>query len=92
MLICPLENWKIHKFVEIKQHTLTQPMSQGRNHKEFRNYLETNGGLGKSLGEGEQHPTPVFLAWRIAWTEKPGGYSPWDHKESDTTEQLTFKT
>ena len=47
------KNWKIHKFVEIKQHTFTQPMSQGRNHKEFRNYLETNGGLGKSLGEGE---------------------------------------
>ena len=26
------------------------------------------------------------LAWRIPWTEKPGGYSPQDHKESDTTE------
>ena len=23
------------------------------------------------------------LAWRIPWTEEPGGYSPWDHKESD---------
>ena len=29
------------------------------------------------------------LAWRIPWTEEPGGYSPWDHKESDMTEQLT---
>ena len=29
-------------------------------------------------------------AWRIPWTEKPGElYSPWDRKESDTTEQLT---
>ena len=28
-----------------------------------------------------------ILAWRIPWTEEPGGlYSPWDHKESDTTE------
>ena len=21
-----------------------------------------------------------ILAWGIPWTEKPGGYSPWDHK------------
>ena len=26
------------------------------------------------------------LAWRIPWTEKPGGHSPWVHKESDVTE------
>ena len=26
-----------------------------------------------------------ILAWRIPWTEAPGGYSPWGHKESDTT-------
>ena len=30
-----------------------------------------------------------ILARRIPWTEKPGGYSPWGHKESDRTEQLT---
>ena len=28
------------------------------------------------------------LAWRIPCTEESGGYSPWGHKESDTTEQL----
>ena len=27
-----------------------------------------------------------ILAWRIPWTEEPGGYSPWGHKESDMTE------
>ena len=28
-----------------------------------------------------------ILAWRIPWTEETGrSYSPWDHKESDTTE------
>ena len=27
-----------------------------------------------------------ILAWEIPWTEEPGGYSPWDRKESDTTE------
>ena len=27
-----------------------------------------------------------ILAWRIPWTEKPVGYSPCGHKESDITE------
>ena len=37
-----------------------------------------------------------ILAWRTPWTEEPGklqsmpGYSPWGHKELDTTEQLTL--
>ena len=29
-----------------------------------------------------------ILAWRIPWTEEPGG-SPWGHKELDMTERLT---
>ena len=30
-----------------------------------------------------------ILAWRVPWTEEPGGlYSPWGHKELDTTEPL----
>ena len=27
-----------------------------------------------------------ILAWRIPWTEKPGGLNPWGCKESNTTE------
>ena len=30
-----------------------------------------------------------ILAWRISWTEEPGGYSPRGRKESDATEQET---
>ena len=30
-----------------------------------------------------------ILAGKIPWTEEPGGCSPWGHKESDTTEQLS---
>ena len=31
------------------------------------------------------------LAWKMPWTEEPGGlYSPWDRKEPDTTERLHF--
>ena len=27
-----------------------------------------------------------ILAWRIPWTEEPGGRHPWGQKESDMTE------
>ena len=29
------------------------------------------------------------LAWRISWTEEPGGLQSFGHKELDTTEQLS---
>ena len=32
-----------------------------------------------------------ILAWKIPWTEAPGGYSPWDCKELNTTEGLTLE-
>ena len=38
---------------------------------------------------------PSILAWRIPWTEEPGGgglRSPWGCKVSDKTEQLTLFT
>ena len=37
--------------------------------------------------EKEMAPHSSILAWRIPWTEEPGKllYSPWDHKELDTT-------
>ena len=31
-----------------------------------------------------------ILAWEIAWTEELVAYSPWGHKESDTTERLSL--
>ena len=42
-------------------------------------------GLGRSPGEGKGQPTPVF--WPGEFHEL---YSPWGHKESDTTEQLSL--
>ena len=33
-----------------------------------------------------------ILAWRIPWTEEPGGLSPRGCKESDKTEQLSTHT
>ena len=46
----------------------------------------------RSLGEEDplekEMPTHSgVLAWRIPRTEEPGGYSPWCHKDSDTTDR-----
>ena len=36
--------------------------------------------------EKEMATHSSILAWRIPWTEEPGGlYTSWDHKGSDTT-------
>ena len=36
--------------------------------------------------EKEMATHSSILAWRIPWTEELAGYSPWGHKELDTTE------
>ena len=44
--------------------------------------------LGQSPGEGNGNlPTPVFLPGESRGQRSLAGYSPWGHKESDTTEQ-----
>ena len=35
--------------------------------------------------EEEMATHSSILAWKIPQTEEPGWYSPWGHKESDTT-------
>ena len=40
--------------------------------------------------EKEMATHSSILTWRIPWTEETGSYSPWGHKQSDTTEQLTL--
>ena len=40
----------------------------------------------------EEMVTPSsILAWRIPWTEEPGGLQPMGSQESDTTERLNGK-
>ena len=50
--------------------------------------------VGKTPGEKGMVTHSSILARRIPWTEEPqrnlGCYSPWGHKELDTTEQLTL--
>ena len=42
-------------------------------------------GSGRSPGGGMATHSGI-LAWRILWTEEPGGLQPMDCKELDTTE------
>ena len=49
----------------------------------------------RSVGQGDPLEKGIaiyssILAWRIPWTEEHGGFSPWDRKELDMTEQLTL--
>ena len=46
----------------------------------------------KDLLEEETATHSRILAWEIPWTESLLGYSPWGHKKSDMTEQLTLHT
>ena len=40
--------------------------------------------------EEEMATHSSLLAWRIPWTKELGMYCPWERKELDTTERLTF--
>ena len=43
----------------------------------------------EDLPEQEMATHSSTHAWKISWTEEPGRlYTPWGHKELDTTEQL----
>ena len=43
-------------------------------------------GLGRSLGERNGNPLPIFLPGEFQGQRSLAGYSPWGHKESDTTD------
>ena len=46
-------------------------------------------GSGRSPGEGNGNHSSI-LAWRIPWTEEPGGLQSMGSQELDTTERLTL--
>ena len=48
--------------------------------------FDANYDVYKLLEDSMANHSSIF-AWRIPRTEEPGGYSPWDHKESDMTEE-----
>ena len=48
--------------------------------------------VGKIPWKREWLPTPVFLSVESHGQRRLAGYSPWDHKESETAERLTLFT
>ena len=46
-------------------------------------------GLGRFPGEGHGNDTPVFLPGEFHGQKSLADYSPWVHKESDTTERVS---
>ena len=48
--------------------------------------------LGRSLGEGNGDPLPVFLPGELHGQKSLVGYSPWGRKEPDMTEQPILLT
>ena len=48
--------------------------------------------IGKILWRRKWHPTQVFLPAKFHGQRSLTGYSPWGHKESDTTEWLSLFT
>ena len=54
--------------------------------------MEVDGSLDQEDPLEEEMAThSSLLAWRIPWTEEPGGYSPRGRKESDTTKHRCLK-
>ena len=56
--------------------------------KKFLNVIESKSilGLGRSPGERNGNPTPIFLPGKSHGQRSLAGYnSPWGHKESDIT-------
>ena len=53
--------------------------------------LPSNAGDARDLGliPGKWQTTPVFLPGKFHGQRSLVGYSPWDHKESDTAERLS---
>ena len=53
--------------------------------------LPSTAGDARDLGliPGKWQPTPVFLLGKFHGQRSLVGYSPWDHKELDTAEQLS---
>ena len=47
--------------------------------------LGLSSGLGRSFGEGNGNPTPVFLPGKSHGQRSLVGYSPWGHKELGMT-------
>ena len=67
------------------------PLSMGFSRQEYWSGVPSPSPSAEYLWEFPLLPTEEdmathssILAWRIPWTEEPGGHTPWGHKEADT--------
>ena len=92
---CPLTKEWIKKMLCVCIHTYTYGCSGGSVSKESAcntrdiKDMASIPGSGRSPGEGSGNPAPVFLPGESHGQRSLAGYSPWGHKELDTTEWLT---
>ena len=60
--------------------------------EELRKSLWFDTWIGKIPWKRKWQPTPVFLSGKSHGQRSLAGYSPWGHKDSNTTEQLRAHT
>ena len=83
---CLLTNLKNLINLPISCSSGKEPTSQCRRHKRCR----FDPWIRKIPWRRKWQPTPVFLPGKSHGQRSLVDYSPWDHKELDTTEQLHF--
>ena len=71
-------------WLNLFRHTGKEPACQCRRRKR----REVDPWVGKIPWSRRWQPSPVFLPGKFHGQRSPAGYSPWGHKESDTTERL----
>ena len=92
---CPRGGWKLQKFYRAegrpglsRWYSIKNLLADAADIKDVGSIP----GLGRSPGEGNGKPTPVFLPGKSHGPRSLAGYSLWGHKESDTTECMQYKT
>ena len=74
--------WRLPWWLSCKKNTLANAWRYRR--------CVSNPWVGKVLWRREWQPTPVFLPEEFHGQRSLAGPSPWGHKQSDTTERLTY--
>ena len=83
--------WKTQQWPQDWKRSVFFPIPKKGNAKECSNYHTTaliSHTSKVMLRRRKWQPTPVFLPGKVHGQRSLAGYSPQDHKESDTTEQL----
>ena len=90
-----LDGWENQDFCDLKSYGWDNPEALGfmlffSGSSDGKKHLPTmwETWVGKIPWRGKWQPTPVLLPGKLCGWRSLVGYSPWDHKELDMTEQL----